>query len=140
MTAPTSNQLAVARAMREVPELMDNVVECAKLTRWRAHHERPAAGRTGQWRTHLQGHAGYLDLTLIHTRAPVGIVAELKRYGRGAQSEPTPDQRIWIDLWTRIPGIYACVWTTLDWTTNRIQDLLRDPARVARLAHEQAAA
>jgi hypothetical protein len=124
--------------MREWPELTGHIVGAARTLGWRAHHGRAGANRGGEYTTPIEGDPGYPDLSLLHTVVPVAIVAELKRFGRGRRSEPTADQQVWLELWGRLPGVYAVVWTTLDWVEHRIQPLLADPARVARLAQEVA--
>ena len=62
-------------------EFQRAVVELARLMGWRVHHTRPALTRAGEWRTPIQGDAGFPDLVLC--RPPRLILAELKRNAGG---------------------------------------------------------
>jgi len=53
------------------------VILLAKLHGWLVMHTRAVEIRPGVWKTPLQGHAGYPDLTLAHKYKGV-IFAELK--------------------------------------------------------------
>jgi hypothetical protein len=53
------------------------VILLAKLHGWLVMHTRAVEIRPGVWKTPLQGHAGYPDLTLAHQYRGV-IFAELK--------------------------------------------------------------
>lgn len=57
-------------------ELKSTVIELAKYRGWKVTHFRPALNRRGQWRTPLEGDAGFVDLVLAR-RGEV-IHAELK--------------------------------------------------------------
>lgn len=52
------------------------VLDLARLYRWRVHHCRPAADQSGRWSTPIQGDPGFPDLVLA--RHPRVIFAELK--------------------------------------------------------------
>jgi len=54
-----------------------SVIMLAKLHGWLVMHTRAVEIRPGVWKTPLQGHAGYPDLTLAHKYRGV-IFAELK--------------------------------------------------------------
>ena len=54
-----------------------SVIMLAKLHGWLVMHTRAVEIRPGVWKTPLQGHAGYPDLTLAHSTRGV-IFAELK--------------------------------------------------------------
>lgn len=126
--------------MTEVPALTGHMVTLCRATGWRVNHARPA--RTGEgWRTAIQGHPGFPDLIAVHERVPVVLAAELKRYGTGRSARERPDanQRAWLDLFARVPSVYAVCWSTLDWVDGVPQRLLADPERVLALAAEQAA-
>ena len=68
-------------------EFQRAVVELARLMGWRVHHTRPALTRAGEWRTPIQGDAGFPDLVLC--RPPRLILAELKRLVRLRDREIT---------------------------------------------------
>ena len=53
------------------------VILLAKLHGWLVMHTRAVEIRPGVWKTPLQGHAGYPDLTLVHSTKGI-IFAELK--------------------------------------------------------------
>lgn len=95
------------------------IIDLAKLTGWRAHAERPAQFRDGRWATHIQGHAGFLDLVLL--RPPRLIFAEVKRSLKGRQA--TPEQQIWLTQLSAVPGVEVYLWTPEGW--DDIVDLLR---------------
>lgn len=66
----------------------DAVIHLAMLLGLLVHHGRPARTKDG-WRTPIQGHAGYPDLTLAGAG---GIIfAELKT----ATGRLSPEQKIW---------------------------------------------
>ena len=54
-----------------------SVIMLAKLHGWLVMHTRAVEIRPGVWKTPLQGHAGYPDLTLVHSTRGI-IFAELK--------------------------------------------------------------
>ena len=66
------------------------VVMLAKLHGWLVMHTRAVEIRPGVWKTPLQGHAGYPDLTLVHKYKGV-IFAELK----SDTGRISPAQKIW---------------------------------------------
>lgn len=67
-----------------------SIVKAAELAGWLVHGERPAPGRRGEWRTHLQGHRGFPDLVLV--RPPRILFVELKR----KPNKVEPDQQVWL--------------------------------------------
>ena len=76
-------------AMTET-ELLDAVVELARLFRWQLHHCRP--GRTARgWATPIQGDAGFPDVVAVRGRRLV--VAELK----SARGKVTEQQEKWLE-------------------------------------------
>ena len=93
------------------------VVELARITGWRVHHTRPALTRAGEWRTPIQGDAGFPDLVLC--RPPRVIFAELKRNG----ARPTPQQQGWLDALSACTGVECYLWTPADW--ERVVETLR---------------
>ena len=90
-------------------EFQRAVVELARLMGWRVHHTRPALTRAGEWRTPIQGDAGFPDLVLC--RPPRLILAELKRNG----ARPTPQQQAWLDALASCAGVECYLWTPADW-------------------------
>jgi len=90
-------------------EFQQAVVQLARLMGWRVHHTRPALTRAGEWRTPIQGDAGFPDLVLC--RPPRLIVAELKRNG----ARPTPAQREWLEALQACAGVECYLWTPADW-------------------------
>lgn len=82
-------------------QLQDRVIELAAARGWRVHHVRPA--RTSQgWRTPLQGHKGFPDLTLA--RHGQLVVAELK----SAKGRLSKEQKQWAEHLTA--GGDTAVW------------------------------
>jgi hypothetical protein len=90
-------------------EFQRAVIELARLMGWRVHHTRPALTRAGEWRTPIQGAAGFPDLVLC--RPPRVILAELKRIG----GKPTADQQAWLDALHACAGVECYLWTPADW-------------------------
>jgi len=90
-------------------EFQRAVVELARLMGWRVHHTRPALTRAGEWRTPIQGDAGFPDLVLC--RPPRLILAELKRVG----GKPTAEQQAWLEALQACAGVECYLWTPADW-------------------------
>jgi len=86
-------------------DLQDQVLDLARLLRWRVAHFRAARTAHG-WRTPVSADgAGFPDLVLVRSRRL--IAAELKR---DAKAKLTPAQQAWLaDL--RGAGIEVYVWT-----------------------------
>jgi hypothetical protein len=88
-------------------QFMAQVIQLAKLHRWRVAHFRPAMTSKG-WRTPVQGDgAGFPDLILI--RGPVLIAAELK-----VGSKVTPEQTAWLEAFGGA-GARVFVWRPENW-------------------------
>lgn len=80
--------------IRTEQQLLDAVVDLASLNRWAIHHDLPSRRARGQWRTSIQGHAGFPDLVLA--RAGVVLFRELKGFdSRGRLGKLSPEQRDW---------------------------------------------
>jgi hypothetical protein len=62
--------------MREA-DLKSHIIELAKWHGWLIHHDLPALDKAGNWRTHIEGHAGFPDLVLAHPQRGL-VFAELK--------------------------------------------------------------
>jgi hypothetical protein len=92
------------------------VVHAARALGWRAHHTRPGRTRHGQWRTPLQGDAGFPDLVLA--RGGALILAELK----SERGRITSAQAGWLESLRQVRGIEVYLWRPSDW-----------PAIIARL-------
>lgn len=90
-------------------EFMRQVIQFAKLHRWRVAHFRPGLTRKGRWLTAVQGDGtGFPDLILI--RGTCLIAAELKV---GA-NKLTPEQREWLADF-QLAGVPAFEWRPTDW-------------------------
>jgi hypothetical protein len=91
MPRPTAASV-LARALGSEEDLLNAILELAKLRRWRSFHARPATTAKG-FRTAIAGDgAGFPDLLLV--RSPRLIVAELKR--QDAPAELPLSQRAWL--------------------------------------------
>jgi hypothetical protein len=93
-----------------------SVLELAASTGWLAHHVRPARRKDGDWRTPLQGNAGYPDLTLAHPDGLV-VIAELKAM-RGKLAR---EQARWLDAMNGAE-LHSYLWRPNDW--DYIEQLL----------------
>jgi hypothetical protein len=100
------------------------VVELARLHGWRVHHTRPSLNRRGQWRTPIQGDAGFPDLVLARNGRI--IFAELKRTGE----RPTQQQHMWLQTLALCNGVEVYVWNPDDWV--RIVEILGKTSRNPR--------
>lgn len=84
------------------------VLDLAKLLRWRSAHFRPAETGRG-WRTAVAGDGvGFPDLVLLKGRTL--LVAELKV----PPNVPTAEQLDWLAAF-RAAGTPAYLWTPADW-------------------------
>jgi hypothetical protein len=99
-------------------ELLDAVVDAARLLGWRVMHQRPGRTLDG-WRTAIQGHPGFPDLVLL--RPPRLIFAELKT----KRGRVHFDQATWLNGLDVVPGVEQYVWRPIDWEAGRIEDALR---------------
>jgi hypothetical protein len=84
------------------------VILLARLHGWLVMHTRAVEIRPGVWKTPLQGHAGYPDLTLAHKTRGV-IFAELKS-DIGRLSEK---QELWLST-LNDAGMETHVWRPKD--------------------------
>jgi len=85
-----------------------SVIMLAKLHGWLVMHTRAVEIRPGVWKTPLQGHAGYPDLTLAHKYKGV-IFAELKSE-TGRISEK---QKAWHET-LKDAGMEVVIWRPQD--------------------------
>lgn len=89
-------------------EWQSQVLDLARIFRWRVAHFRPAFSGRG-WRTPVAADgAGFPDLVLC--RPPRLVFAELKRDG----ARPTPAQQDWLDELGRCVGVESYVWRPSD--------------------------
>jgi hypothetical protein len=114
------NAATVARLRRSSPSAMllfaqsereyqDKIVEYARLMGWLINHQLPALRADGRWRTAVQGHRGFLDLTLV--RPPRLVVLEIKaELGR-----LTSYERRWLAAWQQVPCAEAHVVRPSTW-------------------------
>lgn len=79
-------------------------MQAAILHGWMVHAERPAMGQRGEWRTHVQGHAGLPDLILV--RANRLMFVELKRKPNKLEAE----QIVWADRLIEAGAEYRLLW------------------------------
>lgn len=96
-------------------DLLEAVLDAARIGGWLVHHCRPARRADGSWSTPLQGSRGLPDLVLVH---PAGrtMFRELKSE-RGVVEH---DQRRWLDA-LAAAGADAGVWRPRDWTSGVIE-------------------
>jgi len=97
-------------------DFLSQVIDLAKLFRWKIHHTRPAWSNKG-WRTPIQGDTGFPDLVLV--RSPKCIIAELK----SEKGKLSPNQEQWLRELSECPGICVCVWKPSQF--DEIVDILK---------------
>ena len=85
-----------------------SVIMLAKLHGWLVMHTRAVEIRPGVWKTPLQGHAGYPDLTLAHASKGI-IYAELK----SDTGRVSPMQKAWHETLSAA-GAEVYVWRPKD--------------------------
>jgi hypothetical protein len=109
-------------------QLQAAVIELAGLLGFMAAHFRPAQVG-GRWVTAMAGNPGFPDC--VFAKAGRVILAELKAAGRS----PTGEQRRWLEAlggetsvsaWDEGEGgVDVYVWRPSDWTSGRIERVLR---------------
>lgn len=110
------NAAVYAAAAQGEQAFQRQVIEFARLHRWRTAHFRPGMDRRGQWKTAVQGDgAGFPDLVLVRERL---VFAELKAVG----GKLRPDQTAWRDA-LRAAGVEWHEWRPTDWP--QIEEALR---------------
>ena len=101
-------------------ELQRAIIEMAKLLGWRIMHTRPARMLDGRWRTPLEGHEGYPDLTLL--RPPRLLLVELK----SKKGTLTQEQALWLNSFRACgPMIETYEWRPHNWECGEIEEILR---------------
>jgi hypothetical protein len=99
-------------------ELLNAVLDLARVFGWRTAHFRAALTRHG-WRTPVQGDgAGFPDLVLVRGSRVIAI--ELK----SDTGNLTDEQRIWLDALSDA-GVLAVVWRPEHWRDGTIEHHLR---------------
>ena len=93
-------------------ELLTNVIECARLLRWRVYHIRNSK------RGIVQGHVGFPDILAL--RDGQVLIAELK----AERGRLTEEQDIWLREW-RKAGALVHIWRPRDWLAGTIGEVLR---------------
>ncbi len=89
-------------------DFQKQVIQLARLYKWKVAHFRAAMNRRGQWSTPVQADgAGFPDLLMVRDRV---IAAELK----SEKGKTSPEQDEWIAQF-RTAGIEAFVWKPADW-------------------------
>lgn len=102
-------------------QLQTAVIECARILGWRVAHFRPAQTAKG-WRTPVEADgAGFPDLILAHPTNGTTVYAVELKSDRGVVSEA---QWEWLRLFEN-GGCYTDVWRPADWTSGRVEALLR---------------
>ena len=89
-------------------DFQDQVIAMAIMYGWKAYHVRPGMTRNGRWMTHVQGHAGFPDVVLVH-RDRGTIFAELKT----EKGRLDPAQRDWLEA-LNAAGNEVYVWRPKD--------------------------
>lgn len=87
-------------------DLQSRVIDLAKLRGWLVMHQRPARMASGEWRTAVEGHAGFPDLVLARN----GFV--LFRELKSDNGRLSPQQSLWGQ---HLPN--WAVWRPADWDT-----------------------
>ena len=97
------------------------VIDLARLYRWRVHHCRPAQRQSGGWSTPISGDPGFPDLVLV--RSGRVIFAELKR--DTAASRMTAAQAGWRDALVGSAVLWFC-WRPRH--LDEVREVLAPPA------------
>lgn len=97
-------------------ELVDAIIELCMYLRLRVCHFRPALTAKG-YRTAIQGHSGYPDLTIA---GPGGV---LFREVKSDKGKLTKDQLVWLAL------LGADVYRPCDWMSGRVERELKAISR-----------
>lgn len=97
-------------------EWQNQVIQLAKLYKWKIHAERPARTKHG-WKTPIQGDPGFPDLVLVKQFGDqaVLIIAELKT----EKGKISPQQRKWSDLLYLVQGVTMAIWRPSDFDEVR---------------------
>lgn len=85
------------------------VIAYAKLRGWRVHHQRPARTADGDWRTAVQGDAGFPDLVLV--RLSRVIFVELK----AEKGRVSVMQQLWLDALENTGKVSVHLWRPSAW-------------------------
>jgi hypothetical protein len=105
--------------------LQDAVIELANYLGFMVHHCRPGRRADGSWVTAITGDPGYPDLCLV--KPPRVLFVELKSAKGGTSME----QDEWLDALRNCPGVETYVFRPADWSSGRIERVLRDRPSLA---------
>lgn len=87
------------------------LINTLQLAGWLVHHDRPARGKDGSWRTAIQGDKGFPDI--FATCAERGLlVAELK-----VKAPLEPEQREWLNRFAAA-GTPTYLWKPHHWLST----------------------
>jgi len=121
MSRRLTNEEKLDRAVLE-RDLQDQIIQLARLLRWRVAHFRPAMTAQG-WRTPVQADGkGFPDLILL--RGSRIVVVEVKRQ----LGTIDPDQELWLDAFRGV-GAEVHVWRPSDMRSGSIQRELGNTLR-----------
>jgi hypothetical protein len=113
----TSRLSTAERLDRAVPEALfqRQVLQLARLLRWRSAHFRPGMNTRGEWLTAVAGDGvGFPDLILV--RGDRVLAVELK----SELGKTSPEQDAWLAAFAQA-GIESCVWRPSDFRSGLIQ-------------------
>lgn len=102
-------------------ELSKKIVRLARKHGWKVAHFHAAMTARGAWATPVAADGkGFPDLILV--RPPRLIAAELKvRY-----NVITDDQKDWLNLFEKIPGVEVYVWRDrIEWENGDVEEILK---------------
>ncbi len=95
-------------AKQSEADFQKQVIQLARLYRWKVAHFRAAMNKRGMWQTPVQADgAGFPDLLMVRDRV---IAAELK----SEKGKTSPEQDAWLAQF-RAAGIETYVWRPADW-------------------------
>lgn len=108
-------------------ELKSGVIDCGQALRWLVAHFRSAETAKG-WRTAVEADgAGFPDLCMVHQEQHRILFIELKT----ARGELRLEQQMWLATLMCATGdnVEVDVWRPDDWTSGRIEQVLRGNRR-----------
>ena len=121
LTRPPAGTLADPGKISE-NDFMRTIDELATWSGWMVFHPLPAMYADGRWATPTMGAVGYPDLTLVHQRRGLHVVAELK-VGKNVL---TPGQSAWKAAFTAA-GVDFRVWRPISYQTEIVPLLTGAP-------------
>lgn len=100
-------------------ELLRNIIQMAQALGYLVHHQRPAMRQDGQWRSAIQGHAGFLDL--VFARGERVIFVECK----STKGTLTAGQLVWFNA-LQAAGQEVYLWRPAQWFNGTIERILKN--------------